>query len=657
MFVSATFALTAGVVDGVWWWTARSNARLLAGALNRQIIGEVKADVASLIEGAEAAYAAIETTLVRNVIDVDEEDRRETVFLAQLHGRPTLSWVAFGRPDGSLFAVHQLGAGRIDMLDVLTGPRPRQERVSTYGMVGGASVQRQDVRLTNFDVAVQPWYRDAGSTPSWTLASEQPDAARPSVAYAGRIAPEGGNRGVLAVMIDLSRLSRFLAGLKVGRTGAAFVLDSRGMPVASPTAEPDAIPGGGSDPALLSVARRTQDLMLAGADPAAMDVSGARVGWGGRDYAVTVTPLGFMDWELTTVVPESDFLGDIDATNLRVSGALVALALCATAASAQLARHLFVRPLTRVVGQLGRVRRLELEAIRHAPARLSELDLLSHAIADMAAGLSAFRRYLPADLVATLANEGIEARPGGTVQAVTVLFVDVEGFTGISEAMGEGVFALLTRYFEVVSAAVAAHGGTIDKFIGDGVMAFWSAPNPDTDQAAAACRAALACLDGLAAADMRDHLGRPLGVRVGVNSGDALVGNVGTADRLNYTVIGDAVNMASRMEDANKAYGTSIILGDATRRRIGDAFVVRRLDRVALRGRTGETDIHELIGPAEVGAPAPAWVRLYEEALALHLAGCHGEAAAGFSGVIAMRGGDAPSSVLLERCGSPRSPS
>ncbi len=653
--MSATFALTAGVVDGVWWWTARSNARVLAGALNRQIIGQVKADVASLIEGAEAAYAAIETTLVRNVIDVDEEDRRETVFLAQLHGRPTLSWVAFGRPDGSLFAVHQLGAGRIDMLDVPAGPRPRQERVATYGMVGGASVQRQDLRPTDFDLSAQPWYRDATSAPSWTLVSEQPDAARPSVAYAGRVASEGGNRGVLAVMIDLSRLSRFLAGLKVGRTGAAFVLDARGTPVASPAAGSEAVPG--VDPTLLSVARKTHDLMLAGADPAAMDVSGARVGWGGREYAVTVTPLGFMDWELTTVVPEADFLGDVDATNLRVSGALVALALCATAASAQLARHLLVTPLARVVEHLGSVRRLELDAIRHAPARLSELDLLSRVIADMAAGLSAFRRYLPADLVAALANEGIEARPGGTVQAVTVLFADVQGFTGISEAMGEGAFALLTRYFEVVSAAVAAHGGTIDKFIGDGVMAFWGAPNPDPDQAAAACRAALACVDGLAAADVRDHLGCPLVVRVGVNSGDALVGNVGTARRLNYTAIGDAVNVASRLEDANKAYGTSIILGDATRRRIGDAFVVRRLDRVALRGRTGETDVHELLGPAEVGVPAPAWVRLYEEALALHLAGRHGEAAAGFSGVIAMRGGDAPSSALLEHCGSPRSSS
>ena len=120
---------------------------------------------------------------------------------------------------------------------------------------------------------------------------------------------------------------------------------------------------------------------------------------------------------------------------------------------------------------------------------------------------------------------------------------------------------------------------------------------------------------------------------------------------------GDAVNVASRLEDANKAYGTSIILGDATRREIGDAFLVRYLDRVALRGRTGETDLHELLGRAEVGAPAPVWVRLYEEALALHLAGRHGEAAAGFSGVIATRGGDAASSALLERCRSSRSPS
>ena len=94
----------------------------------------------------------------------------------------------------------------------------------------------------------------------------------------------------------------------------------------------------------------------------------------------------------------------------------------------------------------------------------------------MAAGLSAFRRYLPVDVVRMLASEGIRAEPGGKVQLVTVLFADIAGFTGLAETLGEGVFPLLTQCFEIVSAAITAHGGTIDKSMGDGVMAFWERP-------------------------------------------------------------------------------------------------------------------------------------------------------------------------------------
>lgn len=200
---------------------------------------------------------------------------------------------------------------------------------------------------------------------------------------------------------------------------------------------------------------------------------------------MTVTPLDILGWSVATVIPEADFLDAIRETNVRVSALLAVLVMVVLGTSALAVQRLLVAPLSRLAGQIDDVRRFDLDDVRHVPTRLTELDLLSHLIADMAAGLSAFRRYLPVDVLSMLASEGIRAEPGGKVQLVTVLFADIAGFTGLAESLGEGVFPLLTRYFEIVSAAITAHGGTIDKFMGDGVMAFWGAPNPDQDQAAA----------------------------------------------------------------------------------------------------------------------------------------------------------------------------
>src|SRR3989442_10125853 len=145
-----------------------------------------------------------------------------------------------------------------------------------------------------------------------------------------------------------------------------------------------------------------------------------------------------------------------------------------------------------------------------------------------------------------------------------------------------------------MSREVSAHGGTIDKFIGDAVMAFWGAPAANADHAVDACRAALACQEALRQSKLADDGGRPLKVRIGINSGAVLVGNIGSEFRLNYTVIGDAVNVASRLEGVNKQYGTQIIIGEETRRLAGDRIRVRELDRLAVYGRAAGLQIYEL---------------------------------------------------------------
>ena len=227
--------------------------------------------------------------------------------------------------------------------------------------------------------------------------------------------------------------------------------------------------------------------------------------------------------------------------------------------------------------------------------------------------------------------------------------------TGISERLGDHVVPLLAEYLEVVSAAVVGRSGTIDKFIGDGVMAFWGAPVPNERHALDACAAALECQRLLASqrAAAEHSGGTPLQMRIGINTGRKLVGNIGSNERLSYTVIGDPVNVASRLEPLGKLYGVDVIIGGETRIAAGDAVIVRRLDRVAVYGRSGGLAIYELLDLAQGKTATLEWVRTYEAGLAAYEDRRWSEAIAFFEATAAIRGTvDRPSEILIERCRS-----
>ncbi len=181
-------------------------------------------------------------------------------------------------------------------------------------------------------------------------------------------------------------------------------------------------------------------------------------------------------------------------------------------------------------------------------------------------------------------------------------------------------------------------------------MAFWGAPAPNPDHAVDCCRAALACQRAVGEAGLIDDHGQPVKIRIGINSGDMLVGNIGSEVRLNYTVIGDAVNIASRLESTNKNYGSTIIIGPETRRLAGDRIVVRELDRLAVYGRAGGLQIYELLAMAGELDGRPDWVAFYEGGLAAWRARDFTAAIGAFEKVLEIRKDDAASSAMIERC-------
>jgi adenylate cyclase len=259
--------------------------------------------------------------------------------------------------------------------------------------------------------------------------------------------------------------------------------------------------------------------------------------------------------------------------------------------------------------------------------------------------------------------EGLIDRPtlavDGQRRVMTVLFCDVKGFSGASEGLTpQGLVKVMNRYFSVMSAPIRDHGGVIDKYIGDAIMAYWGPPfTENADQARLACLAALDMLERVVSlrAEFPELLGLrslPISfdIRVGIATGEALVGSIGSELMMSYTVMGDTVNLASRLEGANKRYGGRVLVSAATIAGADDAIETREIDRVVLLGQTQPQAVFEIMG--RKGELAPALVELrthYSEGLAAYRARDWDEARRAFAAALECVPNDGPSMTFIER--------
>jgi adenylate cyclase len=220
------------------------------------------------------------------------------------------------------------------------------------------------------------------------------------------------------------------------------------------------------------------------------------------------------------------------------------------------------------------------------------MNLAQHAI-------GSFSRFVPKELVRRVLDNSVSTELGGTRQEATVLFTDVQGFTTIAETSDpDALMRQTSRYFSALTEAFLAEEGTVDKFIGDAVMVFWNAPNAQPDHVERACRAALAAKAASERLNREFEAEglRPFVTRIGIHVGDAVIGNVGSSERMDYTALGSTVNLASRLEGLNKEYGTSILVSGEVRARACARFRFREVGTVTAKGMSSQTEIHELIG-------------------------------------------------------------
>jgi len=215
--------------------------------------------------------------------------------------------------------------------------------------------------------------------------------------------------------------------------------------------------------------------------------------------------------------------------------------------------------------------------------------------------LKSFSSFAPVDVVRGLIQSGIPLALGVEKRCLTVLFTDLENFsTHAEQSSPDDLLAQMSVYFEQVCKAISEEKGTVDKFIGDGVMAFWGAPLPLSDHVLRGCVGALRAVRRMERvnAEWRAQ-GKPtLRIRIGLHTGDVLVGNVGSTERFSYTVMGDGVNVAARLEGLNKAFGTTICISDSVFDTLATEIVPRSLRRVEVKGRKQEFMVYELLGMA-----------------------------------------------------------
>jgi adenylate cyclase len=363
-------------------------------------------------------------------------------------------------------------------------------------------------------------------------------------------------------------------------------------------------------------------------------------------------------WTVGTLVPVNDFIGGLKKTLAQVALVSLVLLLSAVVIIIVAARRI-LRPLALISQDMNRIQNLEIdESVKHA-SFFYEIDTIGNALASMKHGLKSFSKFVPVTLVKQLIASGTGAELGGEKRRLTMMFTDIEGFTTISESMPtEALLQHISEYLDNLTTIILDQSGTVDKYIGDAIMSFWGAPVADPDHEIHSCRAALLCARRLQTLNAKWlSEGKPeLRTRFGISSGDVSVGNMGSSERMSYTVLGDAVNLASRLEGINKYYGTRIIVGEETYEAVKLHFLMRPVDVVAVKGKARGVHIYELLAglPDDHEVPPSAYdlqcQKLTEKAFQAYVSGDFGAALSLYEQLAKAFPDDQLAPMFMQRC-------
>ncbi len=630
MFMAVLIPLTVLMVAFLHRQNAQMAREMASQAMDisgREVSEKVKMMIGGISKSVEiaAAFGRVEGERLRR------PDALRPL-LTQLETMPEAYSAYFGlHEDGSFFQAVRLPSGIqrfgfkkekppaaakwvLRVLDSSSG-----ERRDTYiYLERWGKVIKIERATPSYDPRIRPWYQDA--LPSEKTISTDvylfSSTGEPGITLSQRVrTDDGALLGVFGADLSIAALSEFLTARSVGKSGITFLLDEKGQLIGFPDASKVTVQRDGkialikgeeiSDPVVAEAVRKfksgheAQFNLKSGADDSA---------WMAK--FIPLVEYSGVNWTVGVVVAEDDFVGPVKQASETTIIIGFFFAVLASGCVFWLTRFL-VRPIDALIQETENIRNFELSAPISITSRIMEIDSLIGAISAMKAGLSSFGSYVPKSLVHSIISSGIGTTIGGARRPLTVMFTDLQGFTHASESMEpEQILKWLSEYFERISEVITRHNGTIDKFIGDAIMAFWNAPMDDPDHVLNACRTLIDCrkvLEELAKAG-----GPPLITRMGLHTGQAVVGNVGSSDRMQYTALGSMVNLASRIESLNKQLGTTILVTEPVAEAVCGQFALRPFGPVFVAGASISMPVYELLGEnSEAPDSLKVWMEAY----------------------------------------------
>ena len=617
-FIVALAALLIAIQVRALHWATREAASAYMDATSTKALGRLQAEL--------TAITSLVNVLATSSSVADSNERTETgraipLFKAALQELSQTDSIYAGFENGAWLQVRRIGelndeqrgrlratAGATTAINLIR-PSPSGELPMRriFEDEQGNEVGQLDLWKYGYDARKRSWYRE-------TMKADRSRVSSPYLAFSIGApvitvsAPLRGKvPGVLAADLKLDTFSEFVQAQRPGEHGIVLIFDSSGSLVAHPDFPQFVVDTmtHPSQPQLPNINEINSGVVAAvlqrseGRDHYDGDIRDDH----GRDYLFRVAKFNLGERyhaNILLMAAEEDFAQDV--RRLQFTGLILAII-----AGAAFIPVIWIfgsgmsRSLNNITAQAVKLQNLAAPDPSPVTSRIKEIHGLGSAMELAQRAIWSFAHFVPKEIVQRIVDNSISTELGGVREEITVVFTDVRDFTTIAEAADPDILMHQTsRYFSALTEAFHAEGGTIDKFIGDAVMVFWNAPNPQTDHVERACRAALAgrrASEELNTQFEAEGL-KPFFTRFGIHVGEAVVGNLGSTERMNYTALGNTVNLAARLEGLNKQFGTAILVSEGVYLRVQHCFEFRPLESVVAKGMTKGTRVFELVGAA-----------------------------------------------------------
>ena len=615
-FVVALAALLIAIQVRALHWATQESASAYMDATSAKAFGRLQTEI--------SAIASLVHVLATSSSVADSNDRTETgpaipLFKAALQELPQMDSIYAGFENGAWLQVRRIGdlsdeqrerlraASGATVAINLIRPAPGGELPmrQIFEDRQGNEVGQLDLWKYGYDARNRPWYRE-------TMKADRPLVSSPYLAFSIGApvitvsAPLRGKvPGILAADLKLDTFSDFVQAQRPGEHGIVLIFNSTGSLIAHPDFAQfvvDAMthPAQGQLPNVKEIDSGVVAAVLRkskGRD----HYDGSIRNDHGRKYLFRVAKFTLgenYNANILLLAAQEDFAQGV--RRLQFTGLMLA-----TIAGAAFIPVVWIfgsgmsRSLKGITAQAVKLQTLAAPDSPSVASRIKEIHELGDAMELARRAIWSFAHFVPKEIVRGLIDNSISTELGGDREEITVVFTDVRDFTAIAESVDPDILMHQTsRYFSVLTEAFLAEDGTVDKFIGDAVMVFWNAPDPQSDHVERACRAVLAgraACEKLNAQFETEGL-KPFFTRFGIHVGEAVVGNLGSTERMNYTALGNTVNLAARLEGLNKQFGTNILVSEGVYLRARHCFQFRALESVMAKGMTKKTLVFELVG-------------------------------------------------------------